>query len=242
MAQLTSFLLNLDRSPDRLQRMQEQATKIGIELERVPAIDGLALPEGMRREFLASGVPRGGMLPGEVGCYASHLLAYERVISEQLPYAVVLEDDPELRPGLMEVATAAAQACPAGWHVIHLWHNSKHSNERVAPLPDWHWLVRPRRLPINAAGYIISQAGAQLLRTPGPRARPIDMVMRYGHLHGIKSIYAVTPPVIVPALITAATTTIDPTGARDRYARGRWRPTLLEQLTVRARRLLPRSA
>jgi glycosyl transferase family 25 len=240
MAQLPSFLLNLDRSPDRLQRMQDQAARIGIQLQRVPAVDGLVLPDGMRREFLQGDVPRGGMLPGEVGCYASHLLAYERVISEAMPYAIVLEDDPELDARLMEVATAAAKVCPAGWHIIHFWHDSKHENDNVAQLTERHWLVRPRRRPINTAGYIISQAGARLLRTPGPR--PIDMVMRYGHLHGLRNIYSVSPPVIVQAPVTAASTTIDPAGARDRHVRGRWRPGLLEQMTVRARRLLPRSA
>ena len=177
MPSLPIFLINLDRSPDRLRRMMDQVAHLGEQFARVPGVDGLALPNNMRSEFLnADGSLRSGMLPGEVGCYASHLLVCEQLIAEGLPCALVLEDDPTLHGDLVQIASAAVVACPANWHIIHLWHPSKHGRStKIARLSSRHWLVRHHRRPINTAAYIISLAAAKKLRMPGPRTRPIDI-------------------------------------------------------------------
>jgi len=130
---LRVFLINLDRSPERLARMRAQADRQGISFERIRGVDGLSLPDNMRGEFLA---PRGRiaskMLVGEVGCYASHMRAWETVIDNCLSHAMVLEDDVICEQEFAAIADAAVRCWPAGWDLIHLHSTNKKAMARVA--------------------------------------------------------------------------------------------------------------
>jgi GR25 family glycosyltransferase involved in LPS biosynthesis len=64
--------INLDRRIDRRQEFEAEATKLGIQVERFPAIE---------RE------------PGGIGCTASHLELIKRAKREGLPEILVFEDD-----------------------------------------------------------------------------------------------------------------------------------------------------
>jgi glycosyl transferase, family 25 len=44
-----AFVINLDRSPDRLIRMQTEFARVGMTFTRFPAIDGTALPHDLQR-------------------------------------------------------------------------------------------------------------------------------------------------------------------------------------------------
>lgn len=229
------FVINLDRSPDRLAYMQAQAGRLGFQFERIRAVDGLALPASMRDEFLnADGKPICGMLPGEVGCYASHLLAYDAIIERGLAHAVVLEDDPTLGSEFIQAATSAVAAAPRGWSIIHLWHPAKHQDaaRKISGIDAEHSLVRHKRLPITTCAYVISLAGAKKLRAPSPRTRPIDIEMRYLALRGISQVFSIAPPVVVPAPVTMSSSTIDQTGARS-ASKAQWRPSLAEHAYAR---------
>jgi glycosyl transferase family 25 len=112
---IPAFLINLDRSQDRLRYMQAQADRIGLQVERFPAIDGSAVPDHLRSQFAGSRLTR-----GQVGCYASHLCLHERVVRDDLSYALILEDDAELQDDLMLAAEKAMAAAPADWDYIQL--------------------------------------------------------------------------------------------------------------------------
>jgi glycosyl transferase, family 25 len=93
--------------------MRAQAARLGIEFTRVPGVDGLALPDNMRAEFLdGRGCVASKLIVGEVGCYASHMRAWEHVIDNRLPYAMVLEDDVRCQPELAEIADVAVRTAP----------------------------------------------------------------------------------------------------------------------------------
>jgi glycosyl transferase, family 25 len=169
------FVINLDRSPDRLARMEEQARNIGFSFERVPAIDGRT----MTQPFLGNTFD-GLLTPGEVGCYASHLLCCQKIGEQNLPYAMVLEDDATLAPKAITIASYAAQIAPRGWDYIHLSANpTRHATFTLAALGDGHDLVRySLRPPYNATAYLMSAAGAQKFLAPRHRELPNDCDIR----------------------------------------------------------------
>ena len=173
---MLSLVINLDRSPNRLAAMTAQAERHSLPFQRIRAIDGLALPDDMRAEFLDE---RGGiaskMIVGEVGCYASHMRAWQRVVADRLPHAMVLEDDVILGLDVVAIADAAVRSCPAGWDLIHLNGRTKKSVVRVAQLDTNHRLIRYTLPPLNSCAYIISQAGARKMLRPAPRMRPSNM-------------------------------------------------------------------
>jgi glycosyl transferase family 25 len=189
-APLRVFLINLDRSPERLAFMQAQFDRLGITVERIAAVDGASVPAWLRDEF-------GGahqLTPGEVGCYASHLLVAQRVVAEGLPFAIVLEDDATLDDAFLPAARAAARAAPQGWDYIHLCSVFKRSIVCVAELSATHKLIRYERQPVSTAAYVVSNAGARKWLNPMRRVRPNDMDNRYAWVQGL-DVYGVFPAI-----------------------------------------------
>jgi glycosyl transferase family 25 len=182
------FLINLDRSHERLALMQAQASELGLTFERVPAIDGARqLPGWMVSQFIDErGLVRGGLSDGEVGCYASHLLVFSKIVERRLEAAIVLEDDAVLDQDFEQAACAAVRAAPAGWECIHLSTDFKKAAFPVAGLGRGRSLVRYRRLPVNSLAYIVSRAGAAKLLEARHRLRPFDLEFRLAWQTGLE--------------------------------------------------------
>jgi GR25 family glycosyltransferase involved in LPS biosynthesis len=86
------YLTNLERSPARGRFLQAQANLIGLQFERIPAVDDLALPAEMRSEFLGGAVCS-MLTKGEIGCNASHLPGCVHINAGLIPCPLGLEDD-----------------------------------------------------------------------------------------------------------------------------------------------------
>jgi GR25 family glycosyltransferase involved in LPS biosynthesis len=82
-----TFVINLDRRPDRLERVATRLDRAGIAFARHAAVT----PDGFRGSGIRSANP--GLQPTELACVASHFEIYRRVADEQIPMALILEDD-----------------------------------------------------------------------------------------------------------------------------------------------------
>jgi glycosyl transferase family 25 len=186
---IRTFLINLDRSTDRLSFMQDQFELLGMTVERFSAIEGRNIPEWMEPEF--TGPHK--LSAGEVGCYASHLSIAQKIVAEGLPYAVVLEDDAILADDFLDACRLAIHRAPPGWDYIHMSSVVKRSLVLTANICQKRDLVRYTRQPVNTAAYILSNAGARKWLTPMPRVRPNDLDIRRAWAQKL-SIYGVYPP------------------------------------------------
>jgi glycosyl transferase family 25 len=183
------FLINLDKSAERLSYMRQQAAKAGLAFERIAGVVGCNVPVWLSSEFVA-----GCLTPGEVGCYASHLTVAQQIVARGLTHAVVLEDDVELTPDFMTVVEEAIEAAPKGWDYIHLSSVFKKSIVVAADLASGHSLVRYTQWPANAAAYIVSNRGARKWLSPKTRVRPNDIENRYAWLQGLEVLGAYPAP------------------------------------------------
>jgi len=77
-----AFCINLDRRPDRWRHAQKQFDKIGLDVERISAVDGKLEP--------AASIPSGA-----VGCLKSHLSVFKLAKERGLKSFLMLEDDVE---------------------------------------------------------------------------------------------------------------------------------------------------
>lgn len=98
---MKAFVINLDRSPERLAFMRDQLAALGLPFERFPAVDGRALSAADRaarfsrvRSFVAA---KKRLSDAEIGVALSHVGCCRRLVAGRLPYALVLEDDVRLR-------------------------------------------------------------------------------------------------------------------------------------------------
>jgi glycosyl transferase, family 25 len=191
------LFINLDQSSDRLTFMRLQAERLGLEFERVAAVDGLNVPDDLAGYFAHI---QTGRLPiiddGAVGSYASHLKALRRFEHTGALAALVLEDDALLPDNIVQVLHELIAELPAGWGLVHLSHAPSHAFKPLGVLPCGDRVVRHSRMPPNAAGYLISRTGAaRLLNKSIQRFWAFDTDIRRPWVFGHDA-YGVVPPPI----------------------------------------------
>lgn len=100
---MKTYLINLDRNPERLEFMRGQLDRLGIAFERFPAVWGKGLSEAERkrgfsrtRSFIAAGKR---LSDAEIGVAMSHTGCCRRMVESEVPYALILEDDVVLSDG-----------------------------------------------------------------------------------------------------------------------------------------------
>lgn len=100
---LKTFLINLDRRPDRLMFVKQQLVSLGIAFERVSAVDGSCLTDAQKAIFNQQRFAlecKRKVVDGEIGCALSHQAVWQQMVAENIPYALILEDDVQLKPEL----------------------------------------------------------------------------------------------------------------------------------------------
>lgn len=93
---LRVVLINLERSTNRRKKMQQQLDYLGLSYHLQIAVDGVAGEEELRKTVDVYSFERNvgrAVLPGEIGCYHSHLMAWQEFIQTSDEQLLVLEDD-----------------------------------------------------------------------------------------------------------------------------------------------------
>lgn len=172
-------VINLERDKARLAAVSAEFARHGMIFERFAAVEGLAVPAGLRPYFFdVEGRPAPTLTRGEIGCYASHLSLWQRVACGQYPDATLIcEDDIRLPDNFQAVLGEALGAAPAGWDVIRLSAPSKRTIWPIRQICDGHRLVHYSKIPTLLGAYLISQRGAGKLVKVGLRTRPVDLDM-----------------------------------------------------------------
>jgi glycosyl transferase, family 25 len=204
MEAIQALYINLDPERARLQFIEEQLATVGLPGHRVEAVEGSKpLPSGLAGYFN----PRHLMDAGALGCYASHLKAWQQIAPQRLPYALILEDDAILDPNLAGILENVIAALPPDWDMVHLASKPDRAALCMAKLAGRRALVQYSRVPPGAVGYLISAAGAEKMLRAAPRIWPLDTDTRRPWIFGL-NVYGVTPPPIdhnwlVPSTIRA---------------------------------------
>lgn len=215
------YLINLDRSPDRLAMMSGRLSATGIAFERVPAVDGMSLSDVQFQQQIRENRFYKPLRRGEVGCYLSHMEAMQRFIDSGKRYALVLEDDVMLPAGLAGLVADAIELrdrshdARLAWDVLKLAKGrSRHID--LAPLGAQHRLVEyGPSVPITTAAAVWTRDGAmRWMQQFRGVARPIDCDLQHPWEYGlcIRSVH--------PVPITAGTDSV--MGSDDLVTRSPW--------------------
>lgn len=95
-ADLGIWLINLDRDTDRRAAMETQLAALGLSYTRFAAINGKDLSADLSQRADADAYARNmgnPILPGKMGCYASHVAVWETFLASDYKVALILEDD-----------------------------------------------------------------------------------------------------------------------------------------------------
>jgi glycosyl transferase family 25 len=165
-----TYLINLDRSPERLAHMQDILAAAGVRHVRIAAVDGRALAPAAIAEADAS------LSPSEVACFMSHRIAWQAIASGDDPFGAVLEDDIHIAPSLAALL-ADGDWIPPGADVVKLETMLKpvYLEDAGHEAPAGHRVRRLHSTHPGTAGYIIGRAAAAgLVARYRHASRPAD--------------------------------------------------------------------
>ncbi|MBR9728631.1 glycosyltransferase family 25 protein [Shewanella intestini] len=178
------FVINLDKSTERMDFMHRQLQQLDIAYERVAAVYGKDLDDS---EITAVFNEKANLEKydkvlnvGELGCYLSHVNCWKQMVEQQIEFALILEDDSRLDPELGTLMDGVAQLEPT-WDYIKLCHSKKEKGviDSIA-INDKFSIGTCLKLPASTRGQFVSLAGAKkLLATALPISRPIDVDIQY---------------------------------------------------------------
>lgn len=205
------YVINLDRRPDRWAAMCEQLDRLGIEAERVPAVDAEMLANQEEWEC-GNGRPttihrtRQADI-GALACAWSHRKAMRAFLDTPAPAALILEDDAELAADtgtLLEstdwwprnmLALRLETIYPAGrkWQsAVPLW-------SAVARTPTGRTVHRFERGSGGSAAYLLTRKGAEVVHPAfADPEHPVDQLL--WNKRRSKLAHRLRPHLIAPAM------------------------------------------
>lgn len=186
---LPVYLINIERAAARRELVERQAAELGIELERVAGVDGKSVPENEWQDvdkqlFLRrNGRP---LMPGEYGCYKSHLKAFQQFLGSGKPAALIIEDDVSLSRDLMERAKSVASAVPRDC-VVKLVNHRTQAFRQILKTEEGDAVGFARLGPQgSAACYLLTaEAARHLIDRLRVQSLPFDMALERSWDHGI---------------------------------------------------------
>jgi glycosyl transferase, family 25 len=185
-------VISLERSTDRRERVRHELDNFFLDWQFLDAVDGFAL-KVLPQSYDQPKVKRlqgYELTPGEIGCYLSHMKAWEKCV-EQDKTMLVLEDDFVINGDLRKVFESLTQM------------QQKWSLVRLAALYDVEYsvidrcegikLVENKGDPVGAAAYVIKpSAAAHLIKCSSAIYEPVDHYLEHYSKHGLRML-AVRP-------------------------------------------------
>lgn len=166
---IKTYVVNLDRRPDRWESFTKQAPKF-LDYHRFSAVDGSKLIPNDQLQRIFEGNDY-NMREGMVGCAMSHLKMWIELINSPFEAFCIFEDDLEFVPNFLEKFLHVYKNLPNDWDLCylghHLWKQFKtpdYFDKQAMPiLEKWNTEQSLKYSIGGTGGYIISKKGANKL-------------------------------------------------------------------------------
>jgi glycosyl transferase family 25 len=175
-ADIHIWLISLERDAERRDAMVAQLDAMGLSYTWFRAVDGRAREAELLERADAAGYGRNmgsPILPGKLGCYASHVAVWEALVTSGHKAALILEDDVVFHDDFL-AALDLALAGADRWDTVRF-------NCIRAKLPVTQALLGTYRLNAyvgpftgNAAYLLKREVAARLLPNLWPQTRAFD--------------------------------------------------------------------
>jgi len=201
------YLINLDRATDRLEFMQNEFNKQGIQFTRIQAVDAKTLDP---KSFKVKNLYDRDMFPGEFGCYLSHVKTLQTFLESNHDFAVIIEDDSIFEDHFKEIVhktISKYQDLPKKhqWDVLKL-RNGKRRNIKISDIDQNYFIgACGTSIPITTIAAIWTRNGAEkfLKKVVNPIPiikRPIDCELQHPWEYNLL-IYNLLPSIVKNAEI-----------------------------------------
>ncbi|MCB6178830.1 glycosyltransferase family 25 protein [Rhodobacter sp. Har01] len=198
-----AYVINLADNTARLAAVSGVLGGQGVAFRRIDAVNGWKLgPAEIAAAYDAARNARDGrqpLVPAEIGCYLSHIAAWEQIAAGDAPGGFVFEDDFDATSDLARVMTALSTDATGDWDMVKLF-----TLDPAVPLGAARDLapgVRigiPYRVPTCLIGYGLTRAAAaRLAARARPFFRPVDEDQKFVWETGLRVALVLPPPVVL---------------------------------------------
>jgi len=215
MSQFTSpvqiLVISLKRSPDRREKVKQELSKITLPWEFLDAVDGsqMSLPPPEYKPTKVKRLQGYPLTANEIGCYLSHMKAWQRCVDQNLP-TLILEDDFTLVDDF-EAKLGDLLAKPDRWNFLRLqglYEVPFAEQSQINKLT----IAKNQGDAVGATAYLLKPAvAAKLLETSHEIYEPVDHFLEHHQKHHLD--YLAVRPYLVD--ITRAKSTIDDRAERE---------------------------
>lgn len=196
------FVIHLERSEHRVENVSALLSHKACRLEVLDAVDAQRLVN-KGRDFISDRPlfwPTYPFVigPGEIGCFLSHRKAWQRIVDEDLPHALVIEDDAVFLPGFAEALDLATKVCGVDGYVQFQTRAESLNGATIRKSPT-NAILRPRVVPRRTTAQLVGRnAAARLLAITSKVDRPVDGLLQLFWKTG-QDILCVTPSCVSDA-------------------------------------------
>lgn len=182
-SKVKTFVLNLDRRPDRWKQFTEQVEPKFLNYNRFSAVDGSKLIPNKQLQRIFEGNDY-SMRSGMVGCAMSHIKMYIDLLHSDVDALCIFEDDVKFVPDFQTKFLHLCKNLPKDWDICYLGHHmwpryatpDFFDKEKLPEIEKWGVLKSLTYSIGGTGGYLISKAGAKKL---------LDFVNEIGMTNGI---------------------------------------------------------
>ena len=238
-----AYVINLGDAKTRMEHMRVELAKLNLPYTRIDAILGRELPEPII-QFNEKGF---NILTGkhknygEIGCYLSHLNAFEEFLKSGSAHALILEDDvnlPNNLPGLIQEAMTHHQH----WDLLRLSSSREGKYLKIADIDSDFSLTYNTKVLKNTGAYVINRKAAEAcVNKMLPMRLPFDVALDRDWDFGFKTACITPFPIACedfPSQINKAkrkrlyrSTTFHLFHLLDRFRRRHWRRKLYKEIS-----------
>lgn len=133
------FVINLDRSPERLLEIDKKLKALNINYERISAVDGKTLGSEEIKQMTTAMCARGCTL-SSIGCAMSHINVWKQIIRENLTSALVLEDDAIFSNNFEQRFKQSWAKVPNNWDLVYVGCSAGCGDRANYTIADWLWV------------------------------------------------------------------------------------------------------
>ncbi|XP_015608067.1 glycosyltransferase 25 family member [Cephus cinctus] len=175
------YMINLVRRPDRRIRMQHCFRDLGIRAEIIDAVDGRTLNETSLLEWGVKMMPeyadpyhKRPMTMGEIGCFLSHYIVWNKMIENRYEKIMILEDDVRFEPYFRQKVNFILNELDRlniSWDLVYL--GRKRMQEQEEPLVEGSQYLVYAGYSYWTVGYMLSKSGSEKLL----KAKPLESMV-----------------------------------------------------------------
>lgn len=199
----TSYVINLAPNAVRMKNAAGQLREQGLPFQRIDAVNGWALePAEIDEVYDEPANARRGkypLVPAEIGCYLSHIEAWEAIASSDQPGGFIFEDDFQAGPALALTMEKLVRDPDRDWDMVKLFTFDESAKVHASrDLGDGIRVVVPDKVPTCLIGYGLTRdAAAHLAARAVPFFRPVDEDQKFFWETGLRVALALPAPVQV---------------------------------------------